>query len=153
VSFSLQKLQLPYCFDNCRFTRPHPNLTADAACVAAAVQCDPECANNMYESESVQSDRLESKVERVHLEWQGLTCSYNGSHGKIVVLQDVWGAALAGEMQVRTCHSLQLDPVCWGSNMCSAPAATCAPAWCSSYATLASSPAAAAEQLQPRLSL
>lgn len=63
------------------------------------VQCDPECANNMYESESVQSDRLESKVERVHLEWQGLTCSYNGSHGKIVVLQDVWGAALAGEMQ------------------------------------------------------
>jgi hypothetical protein len=47
------------------------------------------------------SERLETKVERVHLEWQGLCCSYNGSHGKIVVLQDIWGAALAGEMQVR----------------------------------------------------
>lgn len=55
----------------------------------------------MYESESIHSDRLESKVERVHLEWQGLGCSYNGSHGKLVVLQDVWGSALPGEMQVR----------------------------------------------------
>lgn len=63
------------------------------------VQCDPETAGDLHEAESVHSDRLESKVERVHLEWQGLSCSYNGSHGKLVVLQDVWGAALAGEMQ------------------------------------------------------
>lgn len=59
-----------------------------------------------YETDSAHSERLESKVERVHLEWQALCCSYNSSHGKIVVLQDVWGAALAGEMQVRPClHS------------------------------------------------
>src|SRR5690349_7443485 len=71
-------------------------------CVAAAVQCDPESmGTDAFETESVHSDRLESKVERVHLEWQALCCSYNSSHGKIEVLQDVWGAALAGEMQVR----------------------------------------------------
>lgn len=66
------------------------------------MQCDPESiSNDAYETDSTHSERLESKVERVHLEWQGLSCSYNSSHGKIVVLQDVWGAALAGEMQVR----------------------------------------------------
>lgn len=68
------------------------------------MSCDPESPNasSVYDSESLDSERLETKVERVHLEWQGLCCSYNGSHGKIVVLQDIWGAALAGEMQVCT---------------------------------------------------
>lgn len=69
--------------------------------------CDPESASGsrasseLYESESVQSDHLPAtKVEYVHLEWQGLCCSYNTSHGKIDVLQDIWGAAIPGEMQV-----------------------------------------------------
>jgi len=73
------------------------------------VSCDPEStansrsSNDVYETESVQSERLDSKVERVHLEWQGLCCSYNGSNGKIVVLADIWGQALPGEMQVCAC--------------------------------------------------
>lgn len=81
----------------------HVVLTPAHCCVAAVatVQCDPESMGDAYETESAHSERLESKVERVHLEWQALCCSYNSSHGKIVVLQDVWGAALAGEMQVR----------------------------------------------------
>jgi hypothetical protein len=40
-------------------------------------------------------------VEKVHLEWQQLCCTYNTAGGKIVVLHDVWGQAAPGEMQVR----------------------------------------------------
>lgn len=39
-------------------------------------------------------------VERVHLEWQSIHCSYAAAHGKINVLQDIWGKAAPGEMQV-----------------------------------------------------
>jgi hypothetical protein len=43
------------------------------------------------------------QVERVHLEWQCITCSYAGAHGKVNVLHDIWGKAEPGEMQV--CNS------------------------------------------------
>lgn len=42
-----------------------------------------------------------AQVERVHLEWQAISCSYNAAAGKLPVLQDIWGQANAGEMQVR----------------------------------------------------
>jgi hypothetical protein len=56
----------------------------------------PEDNDSVQEGEN----QLDITVERVHLEWQAISCSYNGSHGKIVVLHDVWGQALPGEMQV-----------------------------------------------------
>jgi hypothetical protein len=40
-------------------------------------------------------------VERVHLDWQRLGCSYKIAGGTKVVLHDIWGAANPGEMQVR----------------------------------------------------
>jgi hypothetical protein len=41
-----------------------------------------------------------TKVEKVHLEWQQLCCTYNAAGGKIVVLDNIWGQATPGEMQV-----------------------------------------------------
>ena len=42
----------------------------------------------------------QTKVERAHLEWQQLSCTYNTPNGKIVVLDNIWGRASPGEMQV-----------------------------------------------------
>jgi hypothetical protein len=65
--------------------------------------CDPEAARNVGRSSSEAHDdksRADTKVEKVHLEWQQLCCTYNTAGGKIVVLHDVWGQAAPGEMQV-----------------------------------------------------
>jgi hypothetical protein len=40
-------------------------------------------------------------VERAELEWRGLGCSYAVGGGIKAVMQDVWGKAAPGEMQVR----------------------------------------------------
>jgi hypothetical protein len=66
--------------------------------------CDPEAASNVARSSIDAHDeksRADTKVEKVHLEWQQLCCTYNTAGGKIVVLHDVWGQAAPGEMQVR----------------------------------------------------
>jgi len=44
---------------------------------------------------------LGEAVERVTVEWQRLGCTYRVPGGSKVVLQDVWGIARPGEMQVR----------------------------------------------------
>eukprot|EP00879_Flechtneria_rotunda_P017044 GHRR01017850.1.p1 GENE.GHRR01017850.1~~GHRR01017850.1.p1 ORF type:complete len:820 (+),score=223.92 GHRR01017850.1:95-2554(+) len=54
--------------------------------------------SEMYDDES-HEDNSFTKVERVHLQWQKLSCTYNAPAGKIVVLQDIWGHAAPGEMQ------------------------------------------------------
>lgn len=66
----------------------------------AAVGADSDIPGSDHGS-AKEEEGLEVKVERVHLEWQGVCCSYNSGPRKIVVLQDIWGQALPGEMQVR----------------------------------------------------
>jgi hypothetical protein len=39
------------------------------------------------------------------VEWQGVSCSYKVHRASKVVLQDVWGAAMAGEVQVSSSSS------------------------------------------------
>lgn len=46
------------------------------------------------------ADKPAATVQRIQLEWQQICCTYDAAHGKIVVLQDVWGQAEPGEMQV-----------------------------------------------------
>jgi hypothetical protein len=50
-----------------------------------------------------------TKVEKVHLEWQQLCCTYNAAGGKIVVLDNIWGQATPGEMQVRPMATISVD--------------------------------------------
>jgi hypothetical protein len=50
-----------------------------------------------------------TKVEKVHLEWQQLCCTYNAAGGKIVVLDNIWGQATPGEMQVRPMATIAVD--------------------------------------------
>lgn len=72
-------------------TRPaHPHDPTAASTTAAAV--------GQGDAGHQTTDR---QVERVHLEWQCITCSYAGAHGKVNVLHDIWGKAQPGEMQVR----------------------------------------------------
>lgn len=58
------------------------------------------------------------QVERVHLEWQCITCSYAGAHGKVNVLHDIWGKAAPGEMQVRNCLATVGNCNLLGKGMC-----------------------------------
>lgn len=42
--------------------------------------------------------------QRLQLTWQAISCSYKIATGTKAVLQDVWGSAAAGELQVSLCH-------------------------------------------------
>jgi hypothetical protein len=81
----------------------------------AAVQADDRCTEGAVvflcvagENGSIQEELANkdangaavTKVEKVHLEWQQLCCTYNAAGGKIVVLDNIWGQATPGEMQV-----------------------------------------------------
>lgn len=50
---------------------------------------------------AVARQHLGAAVDRVTVEWQRLGCTYRVPGGTKVVLQDVWGIARPGEMQVR----------------------------------------------------
>jgi ABC-type lipoprotein export system ATPase subunit len=47
------------------------------------------------------ANRSVAEVERIELEWQGLSCCYRTPHGNKWVLKEIYGAANPGEMQVR----------------------------------------------------
>uniref|UniRef100_A0A383VRM2 ABC transporter domain-containing protein n=1 Tax=Tetradesmus obliquus TaxID=3088 RepID=A0A383VRM2_TETOB len=59
------------------------------------------CEGSSQDGHSIKeaSGAAVTKVEKVHLEWQQLCCTYNAAGGKIVVLDNIWGQATPGEMQ------------------------------------------------------
>jgi hypothetical protein len=69
-------------------TAAFSNRSGAAAHSDNAKQCQPP-------------SKPEAPVEKVRLEWQQISCYYEGAQGRVVVLQDVWGQAEPGEMQVR----------------------------------------------------
>lgn len=58
--------------------------------------------------DSARSDGSAGRVQPAKLEWQQLSCAYRVGGSRVLVLQDVWGQALPGEMQVRA-HAIYLE--------------------------------------------
>jgi hypothetical protein len=61
--------------------------------------CNPRGVSEVFD-DAAHADKAITRVERVNLEWQQISCAYSAAAGRIVVLHDVWGQALPGEMQV-----------------------------------------------------
>lgn len=74
----------------------------DAAGQRAADQCCSKDADNA-------SKGLTAALQQHHMqqhscmEWQQIGCKYKVPGGQKTVLQDIWGKAFPGEMQVRCC--------------------------------------------------
>ncbi len=73
-------------------------LTNSLVCCPSALP-DKHAAAEPGEA-AVQMGETVAKVQPLELEWQGIGCSYSTARGSKVVLQDVWGKAVPGQMKV-----------------------------------------------------
>jgi ATP-binding cassette, subfamily G (WHITE), member 2 len=85
-------------------SRPPSSLassSADLASAASSARHQGAMVGGAAAATAVARQHLGAAVDRVTVEWQRLGCTYRVPGGTKVVLQDVWGIARPGEMQVR----------------------------------------------------
>jgi hypothetical protein len=67
---------------------------------APSMDVEGAATDALYEDDAGSAKLTNMRVEPLELQWQRIGCSYRAATGTKIVLQDVYGRASPGEMQV-----------------------------------------------------